>query len=132
MDMSFLRSVPGALPKPEPRKRIKARKDREDAQRLEAFRDAVWERESRKLADFECVRVPGHDYARCQICLCLVMRSLQDQTADVHHRIGRRIRATRYDVANGLLLCNSWANDCHGKVTRHELDATHSLLGVPL
>lgn len=103
------------IPKPEPAKRVKARKAREDAKKLKAFRDAVWKRER-----FDVVE--GVEIAKCQHCGRVVGRDSHGQSADVHHIVGRRIKATRYDPVNGALLCNGSVNDCHGKVQRHEVD----------
>lgn|SRR3990167_10654135 len=96
--------------KPEPRKRTKARKQREDAKALKAFRDAVWAREE---------IFPG--MAKCQRCHLEVYRHLFP-VGEVHHRIGRRNKVTRYDPANGVLLCGALGNDCHGKAQRHEIE----------
>ncbi len=104
------------VPKPEQRKRTKARKDRADAKGLKAFRDAVWARGR------ICWHA-GRELARCERCRHVVTRGDDGpMTGDVHHRIGRRDKAHRYDPSNGVLLCNHLVNDCHGKVQRHEVE----------
>ena len=102
-----------AIPKPEPRKRTKARKDREDATKLAEFCDGVWAREQAKYFRADCQIGPRCNVARCQHCDAVVVRSPESVTGDVHHRIGRRSKATRYDPLNGVLLCNHRVNDCH-------------------
>ena len=42
-------------------------------------------------------------------------------TGEVHHRISRRHKATRYDPDNGVLLCNHLVNNCHEKAERGEI-----------
>lgn len=111
-----------ACPKPEPRKRTKARKDRMDAKRLEAFRDAVWLREEKKF--FGGGVVPAY-LALCQYCFRLVCRDEDFETSgEVHHRIPRSrcTREQRYDPTNGVLLCNHFVNDCHRKAQEHLID----------
>ena len=94
------------VPKGKTRKQLKARKDREDAKALKAFRDAVWLR--------ECVE-GWRMTAGCQRCGRIVVRGSDYRPGEVHHIIGRRAKATRYDPANGVLLCR----DCHRKETEH-------------
>lgn len=92
-------------PKPEPIARMRARKARKDAAALKAFRDAVWEREA-----------IGHNIGAglCEGCYLCVYRS-EHPRGEVHHLISRRHKATRYDPANGQLLCRA----CHRRVTEH-------------
>lgn len=102
-------------PKPEPRKTAKARAKRDDVKKLQAWRDAVWLRENQKAAF-------SLDFAFCQRCHALVTRAEgYSLTGECHHRVGRRAKATRYDPANGVLLCNFRLNACHERVTRHEI-----------
>ena|SRR3990167_4725671 len=97
----------GAQPKPEPRSRTKARKRREDAEQLQAFRSAVWARERIEGA-------PGH--GACQQCARVVSPTGPgDYRGEVHHVKSRRHKATRYDPANGQLLCVP----CHRAMTEH-------------
>jgi len=102
-----------AMPKGKTRKQQKARKDREDAKQLKAFRDAVWSREN-KIAGGDGTL----DVARCQACSAIVFRSERSLTGEVHHRISRRHKATRHDPDNGVLLCNHYVNNCHEKAER--------------
>jgi hypothetical protein len=102
-----------AVPKGKTRKQITARKQRNDAKGLKAFRDAVWARESARLSRED----ESREWARCQHCARFVMQADGHRHGEVHHRIGRRAKATRYDPANGVLLCH----DCHGKAQRHEI-----------
>ena len=101
------------LPKPPKgtRKKLKAKAQREDYRALKGFIDRVWLRE----------RVPGYQmWAHCQHCghsVCRERHSDSPFIGEVHHKIGRRAKATRYDPDNGVLLCR----ECHGKVTRHEV-----------
>lgn len=90
-------------PKPEPLAKSRARKRREDAAGLAQFRTAVWHRERLKVAHFDVGLA-----ARCQHCDIWVVPhgSPYGVTGSVHHRIGRRAKATRYDPANGVLLCD--------------------------
>lgn len=103
------------LPKPN-RKREKARKAREDAQQLKAFRDAVWLREQVRLMGRSRNLIPD-GFARCQYCDLCVFRTRRPY-GEVHHRIGRRNKATRYDPNNGVLLCR----ECHRAVTEHRIE----------
>ncbi len=105
------------VPKPEARKKTKARQAREDAQRLKTFRDAVWERAKRWIDPSV-----SYDYGRCRHCARIVFRNLSPH-GEVHHRIPRSLctPAQRYDPANGVLLCGG-PNGCHGKAQRHEIN----------
>lgn len=85
-----------AIPKPEPRKTTKARKSRVDAKALKAFRDAVWHR-AMTWVGYE------RNYARCKLCGGIVYRD-KEPRGEVHHRISRRHKGTRYDPANGVIL----------------------------
>ncbi len=105
------------VPKPEPMKRTEARKDREDAKRLKAFRLAVWAREQDKLPWNEAD--PVKDWARCQHCNRAVWIDAGPYFGEVHHRIPRSIctSAQRYDPANGVLLCRT----CHQAAQEHRI-----------
>lgn len=100
-----------ACPKGKTRKQLKARKDREDAKQLKAFRDAVWKRERVRCGSF------GGEWAHCQHCGEWVQRGFL-LTGEVHHRIYRGNKATRYDPDNGVLLCNHLINNCHERAER--------------
>ncbi len=111
---------PGSQACPKPAKTIKqlkARKDREDAKQLKAFRDAVWAREQLRDGSYGLAQ-----WAACQHCHRWVFREEgREPSADVHHRIGRRNKATRYDPGNGVLLCNHLVNDCHRRAQAGEI-----------
>ncbi len=104
-------------PKGKTRKQLKSRKDREDAKQLKAFRDSCWERERLKAAAETYSGIP-----RCQNCRAVVHRgesSLSIWHGEIHHRIGRRAKASRYDPDNGVLLCaGPGTKDCHGQAHR--------------
>ena len=107
------------MPKGKTRKQIKAKKDREDAKQLKAFRDAVWLRETRRAWKLRDWFVPGKDTAWCQNCGAIVQRGHDHiLTGEVHHRISRGNKPTRYDPDNGVLLCNHLVNNCHEKAER--------------
>lgn len=99
-----------AIPKPKPRKAVKAKKDRKDARQLREFQDAVWKREHDKI---EFADAPT--FARCQDCYAWVNRSSESQAGHVHHMVSRRHKAKRYDPANGRLLCRLCHNAVHGR-----------------
>lgn len=107
------------FPKPEARTRTKARKARQDAKQLRAFRQVVWARERAKLS----LDSAG---AYCQYCGLMVVEPSSGiggcVFGEVHHRIGRRAKASRYDPDNGVLLCGVFGNNCHGRAQRHEID----------
>ena len=103
------------MPKGKTRKQLKAQKDREDAKQLAEFRTAVWQREGAKYSVTADTQV---DAARCQHCGVFVRRGGDYQTGEVHHRIYRGNKATRYDPENGVLLCNHLVNNCHEKAER--------------
>ncbi len=106
------------VPKGKTRTQVKAKRDREDAQALKAFRDACWHREELKQEWIGST----FQWARCQSCGVVVQRGHGVfLTGEIHHRIGRRNKATRFDPSNGVLLCNALVNDCHGKAQRHEI-----------
>lgn len=105
-----------AIPKGRTTKQLRDKAKRDDAKQLRAFRVAVWMRESRKVDNFELA-----DIARCEHCGTWVHRWPGDLTGEVHHRISRRHKATRYDPANGVLLCNHLVNNCHDKAERGEI-----------
>ena len=94
------------FPKPEPRKRIKARQQRADAKRARAFRDAVWER------DGYC----------CQLCRHALYRTdpsdgypgyAHRPPGHVHHLRGRNVAPEdRYNPEAAVLLCAA----CHRAV----------------
>ena len=105
------------IAKPEPHKVVKARKDRKDAKQLKTFRDAVWKRE--RLAYYARTGEAG---ATCQYCGIFVFVEMAPR-GEVHHRICRRAKATRYDPDNGVLLCAGYeSNRCHERVTAHEIE----------
>lgn len=96
-----VRNAMTPIPKPEPLKRQKARKAREDTKRAKAFREAVWER----------------DEGRCRVCGSLV--SLFAASAawwlvgHVHHiKLRSLAKREKYDPSNGALVCQS----CHAKI----------------
>ena len=102
-----------AIPKGRTRKQLKAKKDREDAERLAQFRDRIWLREQDKFCGDGTLVLDG-TAARCQHCGLIVVRGPSKVlTGEVHHRISRRHKATRYDPDNGVLLCNHLVNNCH-------------------
>ena len=109
-----------AVPKGRTRKQLKARKDREDAKQLKVFRDAVWLRESQLLMNKNPNWI-SINVAACQHCGHLVQRMPDLLTGEVHHRISRRHKATRYDPDNGVLLCNHLVNNCHEKAERGDI-----------
>lgn len=99
-------------------KQLRAKAKREDAKQLARFRDAVWVRE------FDPLRFSSVDvqHGRCQHCSYPVHRGRTVRlTGEVHHRISRRHKATRYDPDNGVLLCNFLVNGCHEKAERGEI-----------
>ena len=115
-----------ACPKGKTRKQLKARKDREDAKQLKAFRDAVWLREELKALGYSPTYPVPDDYTamsgRCQHCGRMVGRYLEfEMTGEVHHRISRRHKATRYNPDNGVLLCNHLVNNCHAKAENGDI-----------
>ena len=61
-----------AVPKGKTRKQLKARKDREDAKQLKAFRDAVWKREETALMGYAS---SDPSVGHCQSCGVTVTRS---------------------------------------------------------
>lgn len=98
-------------------KAVKAKKDRGDAKKLRAFRDAVWGREQLRW-----FMASGSMVARCQRCEVAVYRDIEP-FGEVHHKIPRSTCTPeeRYDPSNGVLLCGHMQNDCHGRVQRHEI-----------
>lgn len=101
-----------AIPKPEPRKRVKAQKDREDAKQLRAFRDACWERQ---IAVAGGGIIPGDGYwSFCESCMGPVFERGY-RLGQVHHKISRRHKSSRYDPSNGELLCRKCHNERHGR-----------------
>jgi hypothetical protein len=103
------------IPKGKTRKQLKARKDREDAKQLKAFRDYVWNREGLK---YDGTVSTEWNVARCQDCGAVVVRNPNMMSGEVHHIRSRRHAETRYDPNNGRLLCNHLVNNCHAKVTK--------------
>jgi 5-methylcytosine-specific restriction endonuclease McrA len=99
----------GGIPKGRTRKQVKARKDREDAKQLKAFRDAVFKREHDKL-DYPT----PDDLAKCQDCHAWV-RKTGLYRGHVHHVISRRHKSTRHSAENGRLLCRKCHNQAHGR-----------------
>ncbi len=84
MDYSFLKDVPGAIQKPEPRCVSKARRDKIDAKDERACREIVRKRDKGKC------RIPG----------CL------ERSTEAHHIVYRsKSKARRWDPANLVSLC---------------------------
>ena len=111
------------VPKGKTQKQVRAKARRKDAKQLREFRDAVWKHEWEGLygetLPVGCVaRV-----ALCQHCHDVVSR-LDDWplTGEVHHRLSRRHKASRYNPDNGVLLCNHLVNNCHEKAERGLID----------
>jgi len=107
-----------ACPKGKTRKQVKAKRDRADAKALKQFRDAVWKREG---VENYC-EGDSRELGRCQKCHRIVGRGGGDvMTGEVHHRIGRRHKAHRYDPDNGVLLCNHLVNNCHARAENGDI-----------
>lgn len=101
-----------AAPKPSlTLKQVKAKTQRDDANALAMQRRLVWAREERR-----CGIDVGSGIACCQKCGRPVYRVGFPQ-GEVHHIVGRRAKATRYDPDNGVLLCQT----CHRSVTEHRI-----------
>lgn len=83
MNYDFLKDIPGAIPKPEPRCVTKLRKKKLDAKDERACREIVRAR----------------DKGRCRIPNC------HERATELHHIIGRRAKATRWDPRNCVSLC---------------------------
>ena len=79
-----------------PKRRKTAMKARTRKQRLRDECDAVW----RRLVKREWE-------GACAVCVAT--------GADAHHLIGRGHHATRYELANGMLLCRACHGWAHGK-----------------
>ena len=97
-----------AAPKPEPHKRTKARRDRDDTKRIKAVRVAVFDR----------------DDGRCRCCRIRV--------ADSMHEIRPRSLGGRVCLENSIALCGSGTTGCHGLCQSHRVlslgrDANHAL-----
>lgn len=106
----------GGIAKGRTRRAVKLRKAREDQRKLKAFRDAVWARENLIAGGFG---LGDAMVAWCQSCGRVVNRGPRFiLTGEVHHRIFRGNKATRYDPNNGVLLCNHLVNNCHEKAER--------------
>jgi 5-methylcytosine-specific restriction endonuclease McrA len=86
------------IPKPEPIKKLKARKKRQQAAKAKAFRDAVWKQ---------------RDHGRCRVCGGWCFRGLEGLTGHVHHLRGRRVDpVNKYNPQRAVLLCAG----CHRAV----------------
>jgi len=84
MDYSFLKDVPGAIPKPEPRCVTKKRAEKIDARDERACREIVRKR----------------DHGKCRIPGCL------ERSTEAHHIVYRsKSKARRWDPANLVSLC---------------------------
>jgi 5-methylcytosine-specific restriction endonuclease McrA len=84
MDYSFLKDVPGAIQKPEPRCVVKKRREKIDARDERACREIVRKRDGGKC------RIPG----------CI------DRATEAHHIVYRsKSKARRWDPANLVSLC---------------------------
>lgn len=63
-----------------------------------------------------CIKRDGKICRHCG-CVVVVQLELAGNRLEIHHVTGRADQATRWDVRNGLVLCQA----CHSKVTRHLL-----------
>ena len=82
-----------AVPKPEPRAKIKAKRDRADAKARKLCVEAVWKRAG----------------GRCEICGLRVWRVTEAQSVmhvgHVHERLSRALGGDPHDPDNCVLLC---------------------------
>lgn len=86
--------VPQPKPKADPNKRRRTHK-----RRMDAFRDAVWARESDE-----------HGWAHCGVCGGIVKRGSEFFGGEVHHRLHRSTHPElRYTPEVGMVTCR----DCH-------------------
>lgn len=108
MDLDFMQSLPTlaeanaqpiAIPASVLRIEYKRQREREDIRKLSIWRKAIWLR----------------DEGLCRACGCEVKKTQEPhpQRGECNHIAGRRDRAVRWDVRNGVLLCMA----CHRLVT---------------
>jgi 5-methylcytosine-specific restriction endonuclease McrA len=101
-----------ACPKPEPRKRVKAREKRAESKQVKAIRAAVFERDR-----FLC-RCCGH------------------RPAESMHEIRPRSLGGKVSMENSIASCGSGTTGCHGRLQSHRImaegkDANKPLTFVP-
>jgi len=89
------------IPKPEPHKRVKARRKRQQAQETKRVRAAVFER----------------DGGRCRVCGGL---------ATEMHELRFRSLGGKRSLENSIAVCNHTGNDCHRKLQEHMIQVTLS------
>lgn len=85
-----------ALPKPESRKRVKAREDRAYAKHVKAIRAAVFARER----------------GICRCCGYVAAESM--------HEIVFRSQGGKVSMENSIAVCGDGVRGCHGRLQRHE------------
>jgi hypothetical protein len=106
MDYSWLKDVPGAVCKPEPRKRTKARKVRVRRDRTAEIRAYVFARER-------------------DICRCCRMRA-----AESMHELRPKSLRGRVSRTNSVAVCGDGVRGCHGFLQRHEISFTAGIEGA--
>lgn len=85
-----------AQPKPEPRKRVKARVKRQQSQTIAAVRAMVFAR----------------DHDTCRVC---------GGPAWTMHELKFRSLGGKHSPENSIAVCGSGTTKCHGKLQRHRL-----------
>lgn len=95
-------------PKPEPRKRVKARTKRQRTTHVKAVRSYVFEREQ----------------GTCRICVV--------RPAESMHEIVPRSLGGRVSRSNSIAVCGDGVRGCHGFAQRHEIHIGGDAEGVLL
>jgi hypothetical protein len=85
-------------PKPEPRKKTKARKKRAKAKNTKSIRAAVFNRDG-------------------YVCRCCDRRQ-----AESMHEIVPRSLGGKVSMENSIAVCGSGTTGCHGKLQQHKID----------
>lgn len=105
MDYSFLKDVPGAICKPEPREKTKAREDRKESDRVHKVHDYVF----------------GRERHLCRICRL--------RNAESMHELRFKSLGGKVSRANSIAACGSGTTGCHGFAQRHEIEVEKNVSG---
>lgn len=101
MDYAFLKDIPGAIPKPEPRKKLKRREQAAELDRIHRVR----------------MFITGRDRDWCRCCCFRRMESMHE----IKGRGASGLGSKAVNPRNSIAACGDGVRGCHGFMQRNEI-----------